>query len=59
MGSVVQTAGALPAEGYHRGFLICGVVAMTGGVAGMIFMRPQSEIAHFAATPPLKQALAE
>jgi len=59
MGSVVQTAGASPAEGYHRGFLICGVVAMTGGVAGMIFMRPQSEIARFAATPRLKQALAE
>jgi MFS transporter, ACS family, D-galactonate transporter len=58
MGSVVQTA-ASPAEGFHRGFLICGVVAMTGGVAGMIFMRPRSEIARFAATPRLKQALAE
>ena len=59
MGSFVQTAGASPAAGYHRGFLICGVVAMTGGVAGMIFMRPQSEVARFAATPRLKQALAE
>ena len=59
MGSVVQTAGASPADGYHRGFLICGLVAVAGGVAGMIFMRPQSEIARFAAMPRLKQALAE
>ena len=59
MGSVDQIAGASPAEGYHRGFLICGLVAMTGGVAGMIFMRPRNEIARFAATPQLKQTLAE
>ena len=58
MGSVVQSAGASP-EGFHRGFLICGVVAVAGGVAGMIFMRPQSEIARFAATPRPKQAFAE
>ena len=59
MGSVVQTAGATPADGFHRGFLICGIVTMAGGIAGMIFMRPQSEIARFARPPQLKQALAE
>jgi MFS family permease len=59
MGSAVQTAGAAPAEGFHRGFLICGIVAMAGGIAAVIFVRPQSEIARFAATPSLKQALAE
>jgi MFS family permease len=59
MGSVVQTAGASPAEGYHRGFLICGVVAVTGGVAAIIFARPRNEIARFAATPRLQRALAE
>jgi ACS family D-galactonate transporter-like MFS transporter len=59
MGSVVQIAGASPIEGYHRGFLICGLVTMAGGVAGMIFMRPRNEIARFAARPQLKQAPAE
>jgi len=59
MGSVVQTAGVSAAEGYHYGFLICGVVALVGGVTGMAFLRPQIEIARFAQTLRLRQALAE
>lgn len=58
MGSAVQAAGSTPAEGYHRGFLICGIVTMACGIVGMIFMRPQTEIARFAASPRLTQALA-
>ena len=49
MGSVVQIAGASPAEGYGHGFFICGVVALVCGLIGMIFLRPQGEAARFAA----------
>jgi ACS family D-galactonate transporter-like MFS transporter len=48
MGSVVQNAGASPAEGYAHGFFICGAVALVCGVIGMIFLRPQSEVTRFA-----------
>jgi ACS family D-galactonate transporter-like MFS transporter len=48
MGSVVQSAGASPAEGYAHGFFICGAVALVCGVIGMIFLRPQSEVTRFA-----------
>jgi len=48
MGSVVQTAGASPAEGYGRGFFICGLVALGCGLTGMIFLRPESEAARLA-----------
>jgi MFS transporter, ACS family, D-galactonate transporter len=49
MGSVVQGAGASPAEGYAHGFFICGIVSVAGGAIGMIFLRPQREVARFAA----------
>jgi ACS family D-galactonate transporter-like MFS transporter len=48
MGSVVQTAGASPAEGYGRGFFICGLVALGCGLTGMIFLRPEREAARLA-----------
>ena len=48
MGSVVQTAGASPAEGYGRGFFICGLVALGCGLTGMIFLRPESEAERLA-----------
>jgi MFS family permease len=48
MGSVVQTAGASPAEGYGRGFFICGLVAFGCGLIGMIFLRPESEARRLA-----------
>jgi MFS transporter, ACS family, D-galactonate transporter len=37
MGSVVQSA-ATKVEGYHHGFMICGVVALVGGILGMLFL---------------------
>lgn len=57
MGSVVQAAGLSPAEGYGRGFFICGVVALAGGLIGMIFLRPESEIARFTAASPVARPL--
>jgi MFS transporter, ACS family, D-galactonate transporter len=50
MGSVVQNA-ATAAEGYGRGFLICGAVTLAGGLIGMAFLRPADEIHRFAAAP--------
>ncbi len=54
MGSVVQNAiagGVRPADGYGHGFFICGVVALICGLIGMIFLRPQAEVARFTASP--------
>lgn len=55
MGSVVQAAGLAPAEGYGRGFFICGLVALAGGLIGMLFLRPESEVARFASPPRPQQ----
>ena len=55
MGSVVQDAikaGASAADGYMKGFMICGVVALVGGVIGMLFLRPQHEAARFVQGAP-------
>jgi MFS family permease len=52
MGNLVQQAiskGASAADGYERGFLICGVVAVICGLIGMVYLRPGSEAARFAA----------
>ena len=52
MGNLVQNAiksGASVADGYGEGFLICGIVALVCGVIGMMFLRPASEAARFAA----------
>jgi hypothetical protein len=48
MGSVVQGANRA-ADGYERGFFICGIVALLGGTIGMLFLRPESEVARFTA----------
>jgi ACS family D-galactonate transporter-like MFS transporter len=56
MGSVVQSAGASPADGYAHGFFICGAVALACGVIGMIFLRPQSEVSRFAMQSRLQEA---
>jgi ACS family D-galactonate transporter-like MFS transporter len=58
MGSVVQNAGAAPAEGFVHGFFICGVVALICGLIGMIFLRPESEAARFAAMDHVVPAVA-
>ena len=55
MGSVVQAAGLAPAEGYGRGFFICGLVALAGGLIGIVFLRPESEVARFASPPRPQQ----
>ena len=49
MGSVIQGAGMSAAEGYSRGFFICGIVAVVGGLIGMVFLRPETEFARFVA----------
>jgi MFS family permease len=48
MGSVVQGASSA-ADGYERGFFICGIVALLGGIIGILFLRPESEVARFTA----------
>jgi ACS family D-galactonate transporter-like MFS transporter len=48
MGSVVERA-ASASEGYSNGFVICGVVALTGGLIGLFFLRPERELAGSAA----------
>jgi ACS family D-galactonate transporter-like MFS transporter len=48
MGSVVE--GATSAlEGYSNGFVICGAVALTGGLIGLFFLRPERARAGSAA----------
>ncbi len=44
MGSVIEGA-ATAAEGYSRGFVICGAVALAGGLVGLFFLRPEKELA--------------
>lgn len=48
MGDVVQSAGASAADGYHKGFLICGLVALISGLIGVMFLRPEHEAKRFA-----------
>lgn len=48
MGRVIET-GATASEGFHQGFLICGVVSLIGGLIGIAFLRPEAEAARFAA----------
>jgi MFS transporter, ACS family, D-galactonate transporter len=50
MGGAVQAAAASPVEGYNRGFLICGLVALICGTIGMMFLRPERETKRFTAT---------
>lgn len=48
MGRVVEV-GRSAAEGYEHGFVISGCVAFVGGVIGMVFLRPETELARFSA----------
>jgi MFS transporter, ACS family, D-galactonate transporter len=50
MGGAVQAAAASPVEGYNRGLLICGLVALICGTIGMMFLRPERETKRFTAT---------
>jgi MFS transporter, ACS family, D-galactonate transporter len=55
MGRIIES-GATASEGFHRGFLICGVVSLVGGLAGMAFLRPEAEAARFAAADAIAAA---
>jgi MFS transporter, ACS family, D-galactonate transporter len=48
MGSVIERATSA-SEGYSNGFVICGVVALAGGLIGLFFLRPERELARSAA----------
>ena len=48
MGSVIEGA-ASAAQGYSHGFTVCGVVTLAGGLIGLAFLRPELELARFAA----------
>ena len=52
MGSVVETA-ATPLDGFNKGFVICGVIMLVGGIIGTALMRPERETMRWAnAIPP-------
>jgi MFS transporter, ACS family, D-galactonate transporter len=51
MGSLVENA-ATPLQGFNRGFVVCGVIMLAGGVIGMIFMRPERDARRLAAAAP-------
>ena len=48
MGSIVGSA-ASASQGYSNGFVICGLVTLTGGLIGLAFLRPERERAAQAA----------
>jgi MFS family permease len=48
MGAVVEHAASV-SEGYGRGFVICGVVTLAGGLIGLFFLHPEKELARSAA----------
>jgi MFS transporter, ACS family, D-galactonate transporter len=45
MGHVIEAGGGT-AHAYERGFVICGLVALTAGIFGMVFLRPEAETAR-------------
>ena len=47
MGRVIEGA-ATAAEGYQQGFVLCGAVTLIGGLIGLMFLRPEAEVARFA-----------
>ena len=46
MGSVIEGA-ASALDGYNLGFSVCGVVALVGGIIGLLFLNPESQRARF------------
>ncbi len=57
MGSVIEGA-ASAAQGYSNGFTVCGVVTLAGGLIGLAFLRPESELVRFAARADLRAVMA-
>lgn len=61
MGSLIETA-RTPLDGFHRGFVVCGLVMLAGGVIGMVFIRPEhakTRLGAFHAQPEPTAALAK
>jgi ACS family D-galactonate transporter-like MFS transporter len=58
MGNIIEHA-ATPMEGYNKGFVLCGLIMLVGGVIGMIFMRPERDGARLARAGALRPAAAE
>ncbi|MEW6642434.1 MAG: MFS transporter [Pseudomonadota bacterium] len=48
MGSLIENA-ATPLDGFHRGFVVCGLVMLAGGLVGMVFIRPEHAIGRLRA----------
>jgi ACS family D-galactonate transporter-like MFS transporter len=48
MGAVIQHA-ASPLAGYERGYVILGGLLLTGGIIGLLFIRPEADRAQLAA----------
>jgi hypothetical protein len=46
MGSVIEGA-ASALDGYNVGFSVCGVVALVGGIIGLLFLNPESQRTRF------------
>ena len=57
MGSVIEGP-ASAAQGYSNGFTVCGVVTLVGGLIGLAFLRPESELARFAARTSSRAVIA-
>jgi len=57
MGSVIEGATSA-AQGYSNGFTVCGVVTLVGGLIGLAFLRPESELVRFAARADLRAVMA-
>jgi ACS family D-galactonate transporter-like MFS transporter len=55
MGRVVERA-ATPLSGFNTGFMICGVIMLTGGIIGMALMRPERERIGWAREMPAAAA---
>ncbi len=51
MGSVLETA-ATPLAGFNKGFLICGLVMLVGGLIGTAFIRPERERMRWTSAVP-------
>ncbi len=51
MGSVLETA-ATPLAGFNKGFMICGIVMLAGGLIGTALIRPERERMRWASTMP-------
>lgn len=57
MGSMIETA-MTPLAGYERGYTILGGLLITGGIIGLLFIRPEADrkrlAAHAVSAAPLR-----